>query len=387
MIEVGRYQKLAAERETVHQRWDSNHREMMDKHNRTVAEMQRDFEERQANDKHRIQLIVEEKALAERVHTETMRQLEQDTDREIEELKDEKEARLKAEKDDKVRLRGQSGIHKRNHEELKRQMMKREEELEQWCTKNRRAQERIDLLSKEREHNQKEIKERDRMIGDKEGRIYDLKKQNQELEKFKFVLDYKIKELKAQIDPKNDSLASMQTQIQAMNGELDEYMRNNKKLALEISQLQMKQRALQEEIKSQKKRLKDDMALIKRFKLDLSECMECIQEPKQLKEAVANLYRKYVQSGVKKLDLDTDMQKEYNRQRDYLEKSVDSLKRKLEKDSQAHRIDNMRIMQENVSLIREINDLRREINALKHERTAQELQAMTQGGGKDQWVQ
>ena len=51
-----------------------------------------------------------------------MRQLEQDTDREIEELKDEKEARLKAEKDDKVRLRGQSGIHKRNHEELKRQM-------------------------------------------------------------------------------------------------------------------------------------------------------------------------------------------------------------------------------------------------------------------------
>merc|ERR1711972_655817 len=100
-----------------------------------------------------------------------------------------------------------------------------------------------------------------------------------------------------------------------------------------------------------------------------------IQEPKQLKEAVANLYRKYVQSGAKKLDLDTDMQKEYNRQRDYLEKSVDSLKRKLEKDSQAHRIDNMRIMQENVSLITEINHLRREINALRHERITQETQA------------
>merc|ERR1711988_1453084 len=101
----------------------------MDKHHRTVNEMQRDFEDRQSADKHRIQLIIEEKLLAERVHQETMRQLEQDTDREIEELKDEKEARLKAEKDDKVRLRGQSVIHKRNHEELKRQMMKREEEL------------------------------------------------------------------------------------------------------------------------------------------------------------------------------------------------------------------------------------------------------------------
>lgn len=236
-------------------------------------------------------------------------------------------------------------------------------------------------MLKDKESNEKEIKERDKTITDKETRIYDLKKQNQELEKFKFVLDYKIKELKAQIDPKNDDIASMMTQIQAMEGELDDYMRKNKQLALDISQLQMKQRALQEEIKSQKKRLREDLALIKRFKLDLSECMECIQEPKQLKEAVAMLYRKYVQAGVKKLDLDTDMQKEYNRQRDYLEKSVDSLKRKLEKDSQAHRTDNMRIMQENVQLIREINDLRREINVLKHERTAQELQAINQQTG------
>merc|ERR1719152_339761 len=103
-----------------------------------------------------------------------------------------------------------------------------------------------------------------------------------------------------------------------------------------------------------------------------------MNDPKQLKYSVANLYQKYMESGVKKMELDTDMQKEYNRQRDYLEKSVDSLKRKLEKDSQVHRIDNMRIMGENVSLIREINDLRREINNLKHERTAQELQAMSQ---------
>merc|ERR1711924_500799 len=60
----------------------------------------------------------------------------------------------------------------------------------------------------------------------------------------------------------------------------------------------------------------------------------------------------------------------YNRQRTYLEKSVDSLKRKLAKDSEVHRIDNMRIMQENVSLIRVINDLRREINFLKHEQVS-----------------
>ena len=36
-----------------------------------------------------------------------------------------------------------------------------------------------------------------------------------------------------------------------------------------------------------------------------------------------------LRNGVKKQELDTDIQREYNRQRDYLEKSVDNLKRKF----------------------------------------------------------
>jgi len=307
------------------------------------------------------------------VHQETMRQLEQDTDREIEELKEEKEARLKAEKDDKVRLRGQSGIHKRNHEELKRQMMKREEELRQYQEETRKKQERIDQLQKERDHNQKEIKERDKMIGDKEQRIYDLKKQNQELEKFKFVLDYKIKELKSQIDPKNDSIAEMKKQIQATDAYLEDYHRKNKLLQVNIDQLQDKQRNLQKEIVTQRKKMTDCQTIIKRFKNDLHECVQFIQEPKTLRDSLTSLYKKYVPNGIKKQELDSDIQREYNRQRDYLEKSVESLKRKLLKDSEVHRTDNMRVLQENVALIREINDLRREINYLKHERQQQRL--------------
>merc|ERR1712039_1014299 len=76
MKEVGRYQTLAGEREAEHRFWEKQHRELMDKHNRQVAEMQRDFEDKQAGDKNVIQRIMEEKLLAERVHQETMRQLE-----------------------------------------------------------------------------------------------------------------------------------------------------------------------------------------------------------------------------------------------------------------------------------------------------------------------
>merc|ERR1719156_429529 len=221
------------------------------------------------------------------------------------------------------------------------------------------------------------------MIEHKEQKIYDLKKQNQELEKFKFVLDYKIKELKAQIDPKDDDIATMKRHIQSMDSDLEDYHRKNKQLQVNIEQLTNKQRSLQDEIVSQRKKMTDCQTIIKRFKNDLHECVQFIQEPKQLKESVTNLFKKYVPNGIKKQELDQDIQREYNRQREYLEKSVESLKHKLLKDSEVHRQDNMRILQENVNLIREINDLRHQINFLKHERQQQRLNVskLSQSGG------
>lgn len=44
---------------------------------------------------------------------------------------------------------------------------------------------------------------------------------SQELEKFKFVLDYKIKELKKQIEPREEEIAEMKGQIKEMDGELE----------------------------------------------------------------------------------------------------------------------------------------------------------------------
>lgn len=52
----------------------------------------------------------------------------------------------------------------------------------------------------------KEIQERDQTIEDKEKRIFHLKSKNQELEKFKFILDFKIKELKSQIEPRERTI-------------------------------------------------------------------------------------------------------------------------------------------------------------------------------------
>merc|ERR1712159_370123 len=99
------------------------------------------------------QRILEEKEQAFKQHQETLRQLEQDADREIEELKDHYEFKLAQEKDDKVRLRGQAGIHRKHHEDLKRQMNKKEEELKLHQEEAKKKQDRIEQLMREREHN------------------------------------------------------------------------------------------------------------------------------------------------------------------------------------------------------------------------------------------
>merc|ERR1712159_512602 len=117
------------------------------------------------------QRILEEKEQAFKQHQETLRQLEQDADCEIEELKEMYEEKLAQEKDEKVRLRGQAGIHRKHHEDLKRQMNKKEDELKTWMEQNKKKQEKIDALMKDKDSNVKEIKERDKTIGDKETRI------------------------------------------------------------------------------------------------------------------------------------------------------------------------------------------------------------------------
>merc|ERR1719159_1017077 len=383
-IEVQRYQKLAADLDRERQEWETQHKALLEQHQKVLEARQQAFDEQRMRNNEERQTIMEEKQEAFQRHQEMLLQLEMDADREIEELKEMYETQLTQEKDEKVRLRGQAGIHRKHHEDLKRQMTKKEEELAQKMDLNKKKQEKIDALLKDKESNEKEIRERDKTIGDKEQRIYDLKKQNQELEKFKFVLDYKIKELKAQIDPKNDSISQMKKKIQEMDELLEDFHKKNKQLQLDITQLTSKQKLYQEEILKFRKKLTDGQTVIKRFKNDLHECVQYIQEPKLLHDKITTLHQKYVPNGVKRQELDQDIQKEYQRQKEYLEKSVESLKRKLQKDSEVHRQDNMRVMQENVSLIREINDLRKEINFLKHERQQQRLHVTRKKDGDDE---
>ena len=76
--------------------------------------------------------------------------------------------------------------------------------------------ERRNLDAKIEEMKQK-IEERDENIGKKEKQIYHLKKKTQELEKFKFVLDYKIKELRKMIAPRQTEIGNLRRETKDMD--------------------------------------------------------------------------------------------------------------------------------------------------------------------------
>lgn len=295
-------------------------------------------------------------------YEETKKQIEEDSDREILDIKNNYEIQLRREREENIKLKGETGIMKKKFISQQREIDDHKEEINRFKSEVSKLNGEKEKMKKDIQGLRKEIVERDDTIQDKEKRIYDLKKKNQELEKFKFVLDYKIKELKKQIEPRENDIKQMKDQIQEMESELERFHKQNTQLELSIKELTQKLKATDKEMHLEREKVHDIKAKLKQFKTDLHNCVGYIQDPKMLKETIKALYAKHVRDDItESASVDADIQKEYSRQREHLERSVASLRKKLAKDSEIHRADNVRIMQENVSLIKEINDLRREL--------------------------
>mmetsp|Transcript_31764 Transcript_31764/g.44043 ORF Transcript_31764/g.44043 Transcript_31764/m.44043 type:complete len:233 (-) Transcript_31764:119-817(-) len=105
-----------------------------------------------------------------------------------------------------------------------------------------------------------------------------------------------------------------------------------------------------------------------RLNFDLNEVSRHIQDPVPLKEAVKAMLAKYASDDVQVKGMTAEVQEEYKKQREYLERSVNGLKKKLKKDTSAHRSDNQRIIHDNMQLLKEINELRRDLKVVQKEK-------------------
>merc|ERR1739838_787028 len=363
MLEYEKYQELQCKSQRMQEDYERQLQESDEAKEQSLEELTEYYETKLEEKTTLYDQANHEMRQQHKEYVETKRQIEEDADREILDVKNKYERRLRDEIETNMRLKGESGIMRKKFNSLNKEIDSKNDEIKQMLTEKSKLEHVIKSLDKDIHGLKKEIQERDETIQDKEKRIYDLKKKNQELEKFKFVLDYKIKELKKQIEPRENDIKAMKEQIQEMESELERFHKQNTTLELNIAELKQKLRSTDKEYQRERQRVRDSEAINKRMKTDIHNCVGLIQDPKGLKEAIRGVYEFHIRDDVAEAaaGMDHDIQKEYARQREHLERSVASLRKKLSKDSEIHRADNVRIMQENVSLIKEINDLRREL--------------------------
>lgn len=206
-----------------------------------------------------------------------------------------------------------------------------------------------------------------------------------ELEKFRFVLDYKIKELKQQIAPSEAELFALKRQHEEMSCEAEQYSKSRQALGVMISELKLKHSGLQHEFKSQQRRIEVHKAFILSYQQDLKDLYHVQNDYIKMKPILVNLFRKYVQGSFPPVDPlvmaagendaatstntatsttvaknSLSPQDKYNVERQLMEKNVLSLHRIMQTNKRSIKYDLGRKLRDRKELIAELDILLRD---------------------------
>lgn len=377
MSEVGVYQKLQEEMEEDVVEYKNQVREREASHNADMMALREEFDDKLQAERTRCKGVMTLRDSITREFVETTSQLEEDADKEIEQLKKKYDTKLHLERDATLRLKGENGIMKKKFSALQKDIEDQRESIKEMVEEEKKLSNYIKKLEDRIQSHKEEIEERDRTIGEKEKQIYELKKCNQELEKHKFVLDFRIKELKRQIEPRENEIADMKDRVMKMDGQLETYHKDNKQLQADVNSLKTTLRQKQADIAAQRTKARNARNALDELSRDMFALVQNIQDPEVLLKGTALLYKTHVTDVIEATVPDPVVSAEYSRQREHLESTMKSLKTKLQDETKSGKRDNTRIMQENVSLLKEIHKMRREIKALYQDQRQRDVNNAT----------
>ncbi|RNF03776.1 WDdomain 65 [Trypanosoma rangeli] len=295
--------------------------------------------------------------------------IEDDTDVEVTLLKEDVEKRRKEQEEEVAILQASNDLLLSRENIIKADLEAIKADVREKLRQQTTLESQIEAAKRDIGALTQEFKDRGETIAEKERRVLDLKKKNQELEKFKFVLEYKIRELKSQIDPRDEEIRQAKSRLSEMGKEADNYIHSNEHLVLQIRSLRQKKAGQQRELDNLAESMRGFSEYLSRLWTELCDLQD-EKNPRKLKESAKMLFDKYTSSKAsaanKALASRTaaDEVREYSRERDHLERNLAGLKNKVNKDAENNRTDKSRITTENVILIKEINDLRKEARLL-----------------------
>ncbi|XP_075972690.1 testes of unusual size isoform X1 [Anticarsia gemmatalis] len=365
--EYDRYQSLEDKTARMRKDYEQRLEDLAESKRQALREMNSMFESQLEEKDLLLQELQEQADMETREHETIKTSIEEDADREIIEIRTAYEAQLKEEKDANVRLKGETGLMKKKLISAHKDIDEFKHQITQLKAEHKQFQKVISTLERDVADLKKEIGERDNTIQDKEKRIYELKRKKQELEKYKFVLNFKITELKNQIEPKERHIRELGHQIEDMENEELKLLNMKHDLELKIQQLNEKLTSAKKDFLTEANRNLTMKSTLKKIKIDLHNMTAEFQDPTKLKLAVKTLFHKYVEDidFVRSRIADDEAVREFNRQRDHLEKQVAGLKQQLSKSLGGSKSDIGKIMDENCTLLTEINNLRTELKTTR----------------------
>jgi septal ring factor EnvC (AmiA/AmiB activator) len=126
------------------------------------------------------------------------------------------------------------------------------------------------------------------------------------------VLDYKIKELKRDIAPRELEIQRLKDHTKEMDKRLKHFNKVNANLGIIVDDLRERQENMQELIKKNRTKIRENDIMIKTFKDDVYNAVQFIDNFLQLQKEVTKLFGKYVKDkDIKSVEIDADIEKEY----------------------------------------------------------------------------
>uniref|UniRef100_A0A3Q1GAY0 Cilia and flagella associated protein 57 n=1 Tax=Acanthochromis polyacanthus TaxID=80966 RepID=A0A3Q1GAY0_9TELE len=338
IVEHEKYQDLQQKYERMQKEYEMQLKSAEEKKNQALEDLTQQCESKLQEKTQLLAQCQEDAQQQIQMFEEIIKQTEEDEEEMIRDIQIKYEKKLHTEKEINTNLKGENGIMNRKFYSLQRQIDDRCTDITKLKQERQRLLELIHSLESDIEDLKRQISGHERTGLDKDNTISGLKKKNQELEKLKFVLEFQLSELKKQTEPQQDNIKEKRERIRQVCEALVQTDKSNAQLQLTVSDLRLKLRTRDKELHKEMQKVNDMETHLQRLKSDLHNCVSFIQDPRKLKDSVKTIHTKYLQQSdeVEKSRLDDDIQKAFRNQRDHLEKTVASLKRRLALSAEEH---------------------------------------------------
>jgi hypothetical protein len=193
--------------------------------------------------------------------------------------------------------------------------------------------------------------------------------------------------MKLQIAPSEAEIVSMTKQLEEMNSEYEQYKKSNQNLKVMIIDLKLKIKGIQHEIEIQDQDIQSNNSLIEQVYRDIKDIQAVQSDYNQLKTIILSLHKSYNQkftgSTIDKSQVrSAGSQEKYNRDKDQLERHLESLNKLHRTNKVSYNRDIKKKLRDHDELKKELDTILYDISTMETRRNYIEQVIAHNGGGK-----